>query len=226
MKKLDYKPILWVDIDISLFDSEQSIDDYKSFLQSSYIEYHVLMTWNSNKKIHFETIIPNEKSESELKNLMKKITSQIMENNHTELGIELLDSKCMPMMGSEEAACYDVYTAEETIIPANGEALLPLGFKLAIPKGYCVDLFARSSIRKLGLIITNSVGVIDSDYTGELKMTLTNLKDKDCKVEQYQKIGQIRLRKLFPLTFNTVENVKELKMTARGEGGFGSTGNK
>jgi dUTP pyrophosphatase len=111
-----------------------------------------------------------------------------------------------------------------------------LGIALEIPKGFVGLVFPRSSIRKTGLQLSNSVGVIDSGYRGELQATFNKLfggegmydemKVKEIQPNDFYKVGdrvaQIMIIPHPPIEFEVSE---ELSNTERGEGGFGSTGN-
>ena len=110
-----------------------------------------------------------------------------------------------------------------------------LGIALEIPKGFVGLVFPRSSIRKTGLQLSNSVGVIDSGYRGELQATFNKLfggeamydemKVKEIQPNDFYKVGdrvaQIMIIPHPPIEF---EEANELSDTERGEGGFGSTG--
>ena len=110
-----------------------------------------------------------------------------------------------------------------------------LGIALEIPKGFVGLVFPRSSIRKKGLQLSNSVGVIDSGYRGELQATFNKLfgsegmydemKVNEMQPNEYYKVGdrvaQIMIIPYPPIEF---EEADELSDTERGEGGFGSTG--
>ena len=110
-----------------------------------------------------------------------------------------------------------------------------LGIALEIPKGFVGLVFPRSSIRKTGLQLSNSVGVIDSGYRGELQATFNKLfggegmydemKVKEIQPNDFYKVGdrvaQIMIIPHPPIEFDVVD---ELSDTERGEGGFGSTG--
>jgi dUTP pyrophosphatase len=110
-----------------------------------------------------------------------------------------------------------------------------LGIALEIPKGFVGVVFPRSSIRKTGLQLSNSVGVIDSGYRGELQATFNKLfggegmydemKVREMQPNEYYKIGD-RVAQIMVIPHPDIqfEAVNELSDTERGEGGFGSTG--
>lgn len=111
---------------------------------------------------------------------------------------------------------------EKIVIPNRGRALIPTGFKVAIPKGYEIQVRPRSGLSfKTGLMVVNSPGTIDSDYRGEVKIILGNLGDKDEIIKHGDRIAQIVLAKVPQIEWKKVTG---LDATQRGEGGFGSTG--
>ncbi len=116
-------------------------------------------------------------------------------------------------------ACIDVPTA----IPARGgRAPIPTGLALAIPEGYVGLIFARSGLAsKFGVAPANCVGVIDSDYRGEIIVPLQNSGESDYTVRPGDRIAQLMLT---PAIQAQIKVVDELDGTARGTGGFGSTG--
>jgi dUTP pyrophosphatase len=110
-----------------------------------------------------------------------------------------------------------------------------LGVALEIPKGFVGLVFPRSSIRKTGLQLSNSVGVIDSGYRGELQATFNKLfggeamydemKVKEIQPNEFYKVGDRVVQiMIIPHPEIQFEEVAELSNTERGEGGFGSTG--
>jgi dUTP pyrophosphatase len=106
-----------------------------------------------------------------------------------------------------------------------GSITYGLGIALEIPEGFVGLVFPRSSIRKTNLQLSNSVGVIDSGYRGELQATFNKIQGIDNVERENYKIGdrvcQIIIIPFPPIEFN---EVNELSNTERGEGGFGSTG--
>ncbi len=124
--------------------------------------------------------------------------------------------------GSYDAACWDVYAAEPAWISAGGSALVPTGWAMQIPKGYCVKLYARSGLAtKHGVRLVNGVGIIDSDYRGEVMVALVNASTLSYQVKAGDRIAQFMLERVEPTALMVVS---ELDNTARGAGGFGSTG--
>jgi dUTP pyrophosphatase len=99
------------------------------------------------------------------------------------------------------------------------------GIALQIPEGFVGLVFPRSSIRKYDLTLSNSVGVIDSGYRGELQATFNKTQAVD-RYPEYYKVGdRIAQIMIIPFLFSKFEETDELSDTERGDGGFGSTGN-
>ena len=101
--------------------------------------------------------------------------------------------------------------------------IIPTGIAIGIPDSGLVGLvYARSGLAvKHGLALSNGVGVIDSDYTGEIRVGMVNLSDTEYTVQPGERIAQLVIAPVFPVRPLEVE---ELDETARGAGGFGSTG--
>lgn len=131
-----------------------------------------------------------------------------------------------PSYGSSFAAGADLCSAEneDTIIPAGKTVFVHTGIAMEIPEGYVGLVFARSGLAcKKGLAPANKVGVIDSDYRGEIMVALHNHSSEDKTIEKGERIAQISL---VPYLTAEYEETDTLSDTIRGEGGFGSTGRK
>lgn len=108
-----------------------------------------------------------------------------------------------------------------SILPGEIE-LLPTGFAVALPMGYELQVRPRSGLAvKHGITLINSPGTIDEDYRGEIKVALINLGKKAFTVNRGDRIAQLVLA---PVVRACLDNVSELEVTERGEGGFGHTG--
>ena len=122
--------------------------------------------------------------------------------------------------GMDLAACIN----ETIIIQPNNKAIIPTGISLAIPKGFEIQIRPRSGLAaKNSLTVLNTPGTIDSDFRGEIKVILINFGIMEFKVEDKLRSAQMVLCPVIKAKF---EEVDDLNMTARGEGGFGSTGTK
>lgn len=131
----------------------------------------------------------------------------------------------VPFYASAGAAAMDLHACldEAVTIPAGGRKLIPTGIAIALPDpGYVALIFARSGLGiKHGIAPANCVGVIDSDYRGEIMVGLQNSGDTDYTIQPADRIAQMMIT---PVLQASVQLVEELDDTARGAGGFGSTG--
>ena len=144
-----------------------------------------------------------------------------------KVNIKKLDEKAtVPTYGSEFSAGADLYAlADEPITIAPHETVLVhTGVAMEIPAGYVGLVFARSGLAtKRALAPANKVGVIDSDYRGEIMVALHNHGSEEKTIENGERIAQLVLVPYLTAEFDEVD---ELSDTVRGEGGFGSTGRK
>ena len=139
---------------------------------------------------------------------------------------KLRENATVPTYGSEFAAGADLYAAieEAVTIEANETKLIPTGLAMEIPTGYAGLVYARSGLAsKRGLAPANKVGVIDSDYRGEVMVALHNHGTKAQTIEAGERIAQMVIAPF--ITANFIES-ETLEDTVRGAGGFGSTGTK
>ena len=130
----------------------------------------------------------------------------------------------LPAYATPGAAGMDAVAAvTETIVRAPGERFpVPLGFCMAIPDGYEVQVRPRSGLAlKNGITVPNSPGTIDSDYRGEVKALLINLGHEPFAIERGMRICQLVPAAVTRATLAVVETLDD---TQRGAGGFGSTG--
>ena len=128
----------------------------------------------------------------------------------------------LPAYASEHAAGLDVVAAEEVILAPGSRCAVATGFAIAIPEGFEVQVRPRSGLAlRHGITCLNTPGTIDSDYRGEVKVILANLGSESFAVRRGERIAQLVPAPVLRARF--VE-VGELDDTARGVGGFGSTG--
>ena len=130
----------------------------------------------------------------------------------------------LPTYGSVEAAGADLYAClEEPVTIAPGEtAWIPTGIALEVPKGCAGLVYARSSLgAKRGLAPANKVGVIDSDYRGDIRVVLLNHGKVPQTVENGERVAQFLIT---PVLTPAYVEAEELTDSDRGTGGFGSTG--
>ena len=139
---------------------------------------------------------------------------------------KLNENATIPTYGSEFAAGADLYACLEgdvTIDPAQ-TVLIHTGLAMEIPEGLVGLIYARSGLAsKKGLAPANKVGVIDSDYRGEIMVALHNHGNTAQTISHGERIAQIVFAPFYAADFKLVD---ELSDTVRGAGGFGSTGSK
>jgi len=137
---------------------------------------------------------------------------------------KLKPGACLPTYGSAAAAGADLYACLEqavTIQPGQS-AWIPTGIALEVPEGCAGLVIARSSMGvKRGLAPANKVGVIDSDYRGEIRVVLLNHGNEPQTVENGERVAQFLIT---PVLTPVYEEAEVLSDTERGCGGFGSTG--
>lgn len=130
-----------------------------------------------------------------------------------------------PFYATEGAAGMDLSAAidEAIVLKAGERALIPTGIAIGLPERDCVAyLYARSGLGiKHGICLSNGVGVIDSDYRGEIQVGLVNLGKEDYTIEPGERIAQMVFA---PVLHGVLTEVESLDKTERGSGGFGSTG--
>lgn len=137
---------------------------------------------------------------------------------------KLNDLAKLPTRGSSAAAGYDLYAATSYNIEIQPHTTVKIGTGLSfeLPQGTFAAIFPRSGIAtKRGLRPANCVGVVDSDYRGEIIVALHNDTDEVQSIEPQERIAQMILLPFVEMSFNEVD---ELSDTARGEGGFGDSG--
>jgi dUTP pyrophosphatase len=128
----------------------------------------------------------------------------------------------LPAYATAGAAGLDVVAAEDCTLAPGARHAVATGFALAIPEGYEVQVRPRSGLAlKHGITCLNTPGTIDSDYRGEVKVILVNLGQEPFAVRRGERIAQLVPA---PVLRATLDEVGSLDETARGSGGFGSTG--
>jgi len=128
----------------------------------------------------------------------------------------------LPTYATPGAAGMDVVAAEDVDLAPGQRHAVATGFKVAIPGGYEIQVRPRSGLAfKHGVTVPNTPGTIDSDYRGELKILMINLGAEPFPVRRGERIAQLVPAAVTKAGFDEVD---ELDATARGAGGFGSTG--
>ncbi len=128
----------------------------------------------------------------------------------------------LPAYATPGAAGMDLVAARETVLPPGGRALVPTGIAVAIPDGHEMQVRPRSGLAlKHGITVLNAPGTVDSDYRGEVGVILLNTSGAPFTITRGERIAQAVFA---PVTRALWEEVVVLPESARGTGGFGSTG--
>lgn len=134
--------------------------------------------------------------------------------------IKLLNPHALtPKFGTKGAGCFDLYTAEDTVLKHGIPTKIPTGIAFEVPEGFCMPIYSRSSTALKQIICTPLI--VDSDYRGEVFVTALYMGEGEYHVKRGDRIAQGKLERLEPTTFEVVETLSE---TERGTGGYGSTG--
>ncbi|WP_156298961.1 dUTP diphosphatase [Streptobacillus canis] len=136
------------------------------------------------------------------------------------------ENAVIPTYGTEFSAGADLYACidENLLIKAGETVMVKTGLSLEIPEGLVGLVYARSGLAlKKGIAPSNKVGVIDSDYRGEIMVALHNHSKEDYVVEKFERIAQLVIAPYIKANFVLTEILNE---TERNQGGFGSTGKK
>lgn len=139
---------------------------------------------------------------------------------------KLNENAKLPTYGTVYSAGCDLYACMDEDVSINpGETkLIKTGLSMEIPENYAGLIYARSSLAtKKGLAPANKVGVIDSDYRGEIMVALHNHSNEVQTIDKNERIAQLVVTPFLKVEFNEVEDLND---TVRGAGGFGSTGTK
>lgn len=137
---------------------------------------------------------------------------------------KLTPTAMTPTRGSAFAAGYDLYvdTDREVVVEPGETVPFYTGLAVEIPDGYCGKIYSRSGLStRYGLRLANGVGVVDSDYRGNVGVPLHNDGDKPVTVVPHERVAQLVIERCPDVVFYETE---ELTKTERGDGGFGSSG--
>jgi len=147
--------------------------------------------------------------------------------NTTEIHLKRLphgQGLALPAYATAGAAGMDIVAAvaAPVTIPPSGRALIPTGFAIALPPGFELQIRPRSGLAlKHGIVLPNSPGTIDEDYRGEVQIIVLNAGTEDFTVTRGMRIAQAVLAPVYRAAWTETETLDD---TARGAGGFGSTG--
>jgi dUTP pyrophosphatase len=128
----------------------------------------------------------------------------------------------LPAYANPGDAGADLKSTEDVTVPARGRVLVKTGVKIALPNGFVGLVHPRSGLAaKSGITVLNTPGTVDAGYRGEIMVTLYNSTDEDFKVSRGDRIAQLVIQAVEHATF---VQVSDLPDSARGTGGFGSSG--
>ena len=129
-------------------------------------------------------------------------------------------SVCLPTRKTEGSAAYDLYASEDRSLFPGIVTTVPTGLCMEIPKDWKGEIYSRSGLASKGIFVANQPGKIDSDYRGEIKVILYNTNKWEKQIRMGDRIAQFEIQPVYGIEWNE----ETLSKTARGEGGFGSTG--
>lgn len=140
-----------------------------------------------------------------------------------EMNISLEENAHVPTYAHNDDAAADLYAQKDIVVPAHSIGnMIPTGVHIELPEGWIAKIWPRSSIgAKTGLRMSNSAGIIDTSYRGQLGVLYDNISDSDYMIRAGDRIAQLTVEPAY--RFKPIV-VPKLTETERGEGGFGSTG--
>ena len=158
--------------------------------------------------------------------VMCEIFDEVLKRYHGanfQLNVALKDNGQVPTYAHPTDAAADLYAAEDMVLPPHSLAnTVHTQLYIELPEGWTALILPRSSIgKKTGLRLSNSVGVIDSTYRGEIGVMYDNISDSEYTIHAGDRIAQMLVIPTYSFATNVVAALNE---TERGEGGFGSTG--
>ena len=176
-----------------------------------------------------DTLKPSEKKRQILEGIFTifyDIFDDVIERYHNYniiLPIKLDEGAITPTYAHDTDACADLYAADDITLSAHTFSnMVRTGVHIALPEGWMAMIFPRSSIgAKTQNRLSNSVGIIDSEYRGQLGVLYDNLSDSDYEIKAGDRVAQMLVMPSYKFKANVVDI---LPTSNRGEGGFGSTG--
>ena len=201
------------DAGINRVEAHQRIDSFKTGLDSILNDE---LKPSAEKRTLLETIF----------NIFYTMFDEVLErylSYDITLPIKLDEGAQMPTYAHETDACADLYISENFTVPAHTMSTkLPTGVHIALPSGWLALIFPRSSIGfKTPLRLSNSAGVIDEEYRGEIGVLYDNVSDSDVSFNKGDRIAQMMVMPSYKFKPILVDELPESK---RGTGGFGSSG--
>ena len=138
--------------------------------------------------------------------------------------VRLREGAHIPQKAHEDDAGFDLYASEDYLLPAHGFGCVPTALSIELPEGYEAQVRPRSGLAaKYGVTVLNTPGTIDAGYRGEVKVILINHGEADFAISAGMRIAQMVISPVFAARFVETASLED---SARGEGGFGSSGTK
>ena len=134
---------------------------------------------------------------------------------------KLSENARIPTKAHSTDACFDIYSPIDIILPPRVVTKFDLDFAVAVPPNFKLCFYSRSGLASKGILLTNSVGIVDQDYRGCCAVAFYNSRNKEYQISKGDRILQCALEFVYPFQ---IEEVEELDETERGTGGFGSSG--
>lgn len=212
--------------------NESVINTIKNFEDEGLTRVKAQTVVNSTKQAltqYLDELNPSEKKRALLDtvfNIIYDVFDQAIEkyhNYHINLPIMLEQGAKVPTYAYDTDAAADLYAADTVTLPAHSTSnMIRTGVHIGLPEGWMAIILPRSSIgAKTGLRLSNSAGVIDSSYRGQLGVLYDNISDSEYTIHAGDRIAQLLVMPSYRFKATVVEALDE---TDRGEGGFGSTG--
>lgn len=154
---------------------------------------------------------------------LQELQDSLKEAMTQKVKFVLLDKRAVvPTKATDGSACFDLVAVDSAIIAPNSAAVIGTGISIALPINTVLSIYSRSGHGfKNNVRLSNCVGKIDSDYRGEIKVSLFNDSDTEFEVKKGARIAQCAVDHVIPVNWIQVDSLNE---TERGDGGFGSTG--
>ena len=157
-------------------------------------------------------------------NIFYNIFNEVVSRYHTIIiSVKLDEGAQVPTYAHNTDACADIYASQNFTVPAHSLSnKIPTGLHIALPENWVLMIDPRSSIGlKSGLRLSNSIGIIDEEYRGEICILYDNFSDSDYEIKAGDRIAQCWVQPVYRSKWTSVDILPE---SNRGEGGFGSTG--
>lgn len=213
--------------------TNEMIEGAKKDLNSNNITRTDVLTYLSNFENGIQQLIndlqPSTNQRTILNAIFKpmiNIFNEIIAQYHKydiTLPMTLDEGAREPSYAHNTDACADLYAADTVVVPAHSTSnMIRTGVHIQLPEGWMAMIFPRSSIgAKTGLRLSNSVGIIDTEYLGPLGILYDNISDSDYTINAGDRIAQMMVMPSYHFKAKVVD---QLEATSRGEGGFGSSG--